>query len=129
MTNMTDDEFNVPEDFQEMLDRLHAKQAAQALEQEEKTQQLIDEGITGTLRNAYFNTYKSDIRYPNIAGRVDIDTKGRFGYNYLIFTSRLEKIYVKHGRTFAKTGYSLYELIDFDPETIPEDFRYAYQEI
>jgi hypothetical protein len=93
---------------------------------------LIEEGITGVLTNVHFKTPglpMNGARYPNLGGTIEIDTKGRFLGGEVISTSKVEKIYVENGRTFAKTHYSLYELIDFDPETIPEDFRYAFQDL
>jgi hypothetical protein len=93
---------------------------------------LIEEGITGVLTNVYFKDYglpMNGARYPNLGGTVEVDTKGRFLGGESISTSRVEKIYVKDGRTFAKTAFSLYELIDFNPETVPEDFRYAFQDL
>lgn len=96
-------------------------------ERQEQIEKLNAEGITGVLENVSF-TQKTmwDDRYPNLSGHVVIDAKGRFHYRDLIFTSRLKKIYVKDGRTFAKTHYSTYELIGFNPEVVPEDFKYAY---
>lgn len=98
-----------------------------AKERQEQIEKLNAEGITGVLESVMFaQKTKWDNRYPNLSGRIVIDAKGRFEYRDLVYTSRLEKIYVKDGRTFAKTHYSTYELIDFNPEVVPEDFKYAY---
>lgn len=107
--------------------RLHDEDMHKKIE--EDRDRLMAEGITGTLFNVWFNEYKGDIRYPNLAGKIDVDTKRRFYFGDTVYTSQLEKIYVKDGRTFAKTKFSLYELIGFDPTDIPEDFKYAFENV
>lgn len=89
------------------------------------------EGLSGIINNVTFDLpggWNAN-RYPNLKGNVIHDFKGRFYSNESISTSRLQKVYVKDGRTFAKTAFSLYELIDFKPTEIPEDFRYAFEEL
>jgi hypothetical protein len=124
-----DEEFDALEMFSEewheanriRIEKWNAERAAEV-------EKLNAEGITGVLESVAF-TQKTewDNRYPNLSGRVIIDARGRFNYRDLVYTSKLKKIYVKDGRTFAKTHYSTYELIDFNPEIVPEDFRYAYE--
>jgi hypothetical protein len=110
-------------------ERANEIREARAVADAARVEKLREEGISGVLVNAFFNDNKHDPRYPNIVGRIDIDAKGRFNFWDLVYTSRLKKIYAENGRTFAKTHYSLYELIGFDPESIPEDFRFAFQDL
>jgi hypothetical protein len=88
-----------------------------------------EENITGVLDNVTFQLSKYDARYPNLAGAIRYDRKGRFYPGDPISTSRLKSVYVKDGRTYAQTTYSLYELIGFDPSDIPEDFKYAFEDV
>ena len=123
-----DEEFDELEMFsEEWREANHKRNEAWAKERQELVEKLDAEGITGQLEGVFFATKTAwDNRYPNLAGHVVIDAKGRFNYRDLIYTSKLKKIYVKDGRTFAKTHYSTYELIDFNPSKIPEDFKYAF---
>jgi len=137
----------------ELIAKLEAAHRAYRAEREEtedslydRHQPLIDaaedelyaaaraEGLSGIIENVTFKTpgdLWNSARYPNLSGRVVFDFKGRFHSSETISTSRLVKVYTENGRTFAKTAFSLYELVGFAPtaEEIPEDFRYAFEAI
>lgn len=98
------------------------------IDRQELINKLTEEGVTAQLWGVGFNPKNNfDTRYPNLYGYVLADTKKRFADNERITTSIIEEIYTdENGRTFAKTYYSLYELMNFAPSEIPEDFRYAF---
>jgi len=92
---------------------------ARILAHNELVKSLTERGITGILNNVAFGRNRDGV---NISGTIEIDIKGRFRYNQIVYTSIVEGVYEEDGLWYVKTHYSLYQVNFIEGTEIPEKF-------